>query len=59
MTGFLPFVAFAAGVIVSAIVAVILKPFLIAYAQEKGKNLATKEDLQSLVTQVSAVTEAT
>jgi len=33
--------------------------FVVSYMKEKGKNLATKEDVQDVVSQMSAVTEAT
>src|SRR5437899_431119 len=33
--------------------------FVVSYMQEKGKNLATKEDVQNVVSQMSAITAAT
>jgi hypothetical protein len=45
---------FALGVALGA-----LLTYLTAYAKKKGENFATREDLQDLVKQMSAVTEAT
>jgi hypothetical protein len=59
MSPFLFSVAVVAGVIASQIVSLILQSYLPAYAKEKGKNLATHEDIQKLVDQVKAVTQAT
>jgi hypothetical protein len=52
-------VAVIAAAIASQIVSLILQSYLPAYAKEKGKNLATHEDIQKLVDQVKAVTLAT
>src|SRR5215472_14973775 len=41
------------------IVSLFVASFLAEYMKKKGENLATREDLQNLVTQMSAVTEAT
>jgi len=59
MSPFLFSVAVIAGVVASQIISLIFQSYLPAYAKEKGKNLATHEDIQKLVEQVKAVTQAT
>ena len=45
--------------VVSLILGAVFRPYLKGYAEKKGENLATHEDIQKLVDQVKAVTEAT
>jgi len=54
------------GLILGAIIAIlsfflgaVLRPYLSGYATKKGENLATHEDIDKLVDQIKAVTEAT
>jgi hypothetical protein len=54
MVTFLAILA-AAGVLATAVVT----GFFVSYAKKSGENLATKEDLNNLVEQVKAVTQAT
>lgn len=41
------------------ILGLVLKPYLTGYAKRKGENLATHEDIEKLVDQMKAVTQAT
>jgi hypothetical protein len=45
--------------LVAFLLGTVLKPYLTGYSQKKGENLATHEDINNLVDQVRAVTEAT
>jgi hypothetical protein len=51
----MPVIYWAIGTLLSAFVG----SFLAAYLSEKGKNLATREDVDNLVEQMSMVTKAT
>jgi hypothetical protein len=45
--------------ILSFLLGAVFRPYLTSYAGKKGENLATHEDINKLVDQVKAVTEAT
>jgi hypothetical protein len=45
--------------VLSFFLGAVLRPYLTGYAAKKGENLATHEDIDKLVDQVKAVTEAT
>ena len=45
--------------VISVFLGAVFRPYLKGYAEKKGDNLATHEDIQKLVDQVKAVTEAT
>jgi hypothetical protein len=45
--------------VLSFILGVVFRPYFTGYATKKGENLATHEDIDKLVDQVKAVTEAT
>ena len=45
--------------IISFLVEIVWKSYLKAYAEEKGKRLATKEDIENVIEQVRAVTRET
>lgn len=52
-------IACIAVVILSFLGEIVFKPYLKAYAEEKGKRLATKEDIDNVLEQVRAVTRET
>ena len=45
--------------ILSFLLGAVVRPYLAGYSTKKGENLATHEDIDMLVAQVQAVTEAT
>ena len=45
--------------IISFLLGAVLRPYFSAYSTKKGENLATHEDIDKLLDQVKAVTEAT
>ena len=45
--------------VLAFLLGVVLKPYIRGYSAKKGENLATHEDIDKLVDQVKAVTEAT
>src|SRR5262249_24189492 len=45
--------------ILSFILVAVFRPYLSGYASKKGENLATHEDIDKLVDQVKATTDAT
>jgi len=52
-------IAFGALAVLNLLVVIVWKPFLHSYATEKGKQLATKEDIDNVLSQVRAVTKET
>jgi len=57
--GWIGWIACIAVIIISFLGEIVLKPYLKAYAEEKGKRLATKEDIDNVLEQVRAVTRET